>query len=569
MKLQWILTALTIFGVAQTRAMAQDDQPSDEAAAPVEAAGADRKEVFPSFDVWFPEEIRAEPVTGRLLLYMISDEAPIGRGMLPILGPYIEHAQPMFGLDVKDLKPGDHIIVDDSNTIGAPVTLNDLPEGMYRAQFLLDVKRENSDWREEEGHLISGTRQVYFNGPDGIKDNPDVPDIEYPVEFRLGRQWEVRPESTVSLFEYQHVRSDLLSEFWGRDVDLSVSVIPPIGLDRAKSYPTIYEIPGFGGNHKAGYRFARQRSQNPGFNVVLNRSAYRVVINPEGPNGHNLCADSANNGPVARAIIEELIPFLESKYPLIAEPEARIVQGHSSGAWSAIWLAMNYPDTFGGAWASAPDPVDFRAFQVGNIYEDENIYLRNGELVPAFRKNGEPVYSVALENAYEEVMGPGNSSAQQWDSWQAVFGPKGENGNPAPLFEAATGVMDHDIAEQYRKYDIAHLLRESPEKYGPIFKSNIRVRVGDIDSYYLNQAVELLRQSLEEAGYLGEAMDWGGYIDIEPRLDHTTINDFDWQARMGEEMIHHFKQFQVMPRANDTAAEDEEAPAPADDAEQP
>mgnify|MGYP001351417120 CR=1 FL=1 len=301
--------------------------------------------------------------------------------------------------------------------------------------------------------------------------------------------------------------------------DLSVAVIPPIGVDRDKTYPVVYEIPSFGDNHKEGYRFARIRQQNPGFNIVLNRSVYRVVINPEGPNGHNLCADSENNGPVARAIIEELIPYLESKYPFTAKPEARVVQGHSSGAWSAIWLAMNYPETFGGAWATAPDPVDFRAFQIGNIYEDDNMYLKDGEAVPAFRRGGDPVYSVALENGYEEVIGPHNSSAQQWDSWQAVFGPKGENGDPAPLYDAGTGKIDHELAEKYRKYDIAYQLRQAPEKFGPIFKDNIRIRVGDLDSYYLNNAVELLKASLEEAGYLGRAQDWGGYVEIEPRLE--------------------------------------------------
>lgn len=563
MKLHLILSVLTT--IAASTALAQDSPPSPPTVPPA-GPQADTGKVFPSFDLSFTEKLRENsedplaPVSGRLRMYLISDEAPIGRGRMPILGPFIEHAQPMFGMDVKDFKPGDHLLIHDANTLGSPVTMNDVPEGMYRVQFLLDVARENSDWREEEGHLISNVRRVYFNGPDGIKDNPDVPDTEYPVAFEFNRVWESSPESTVGLFEYEHVRSDLLSKFWGRDVNLSVAVIPPIGLDRTKVYPAIYDIPGFGGNHKAGYRFARQRQQNPGFNAVLNRTAYRVFISPEGPNGHNLCADSANNGPVAQAIIEELIPYLESKYPLIAKPEARVVQGHSSGGWSAIWLAMNYPETFGGAWSSAPDPVDFRAFQIGNIYEDDNMYLRDNELVPAFRSQGQPVYSVALENAYEEVIGPANSSAQQWDSWQAVFGPKGENGNPAPLFEAATGVINHDIADQYRKYDIAHLVREAPEKFGPIFKDNIRVRVGDQDSYYLNNAVELLKQSLEDAGYLGQAMDWTGYIEIAPRLDHSSVYDFDWQARMGEEMIHHFKQFDVMPRQTQDSGTDADQP---------
>ncbi|MCA9306083.1 MAG: hypothetical protein KDA16_06095 [Phycisphaerales bacterium] len=550
MKLHWIVSALAI--TAASHAMAQDDAPAPE-------GPAERERIFPSFDVWFPEEVFAEPVSGRLIIYMISDDAPIGRGMSPVRGPFMDSAQPMFGVDVKDLKPGEHLIVNDANSLGCPVTLNDLQEGGYRVQMLLDVQRNASDWREETGHLMSGVHRVYFNGPDGIKDNPAVPDFEFPIDFRLGRVWQPSPESTVGLFEYMHVKSEILSEFWGHDFELSVAVIPPVGLDNGKKYPAIYQVPGFGGTHKDGYRFARMRSQNPGFNIVLNRSAYRIVINPEGPNGHNLCADSENNGPVARAIIEELIPALEAKYPLIAKPEARVLEGHSSGAWSSIWLAMNYPDTFGGAWASAPDPVDFRAFQIGNIYEDDNLYVRDDEVVPAFRRNGEPIYSVALENGYEEVMGPDNSSGQQWDSWQGVFGPKGENGHPAALYNAGTGVIDHDIADQYRKYDIAYQLREAPEKFGPIFKNNIRVRVGDMDSYYLNNAVELLKASLEDAGYLGAAQEWGGYVEIEPRLDHSTINDFDWHARMGEEMVAHFKKFEVMPTRADGDGADPDA----------
>jgi hypothetical protein len=56
----------------------------------------------------------------------------------------------------------------------------------------------------------------------------------------------------------------------------------------------------------------------------------------------------------------------------------RFLAGHSSGGWSALWLQVNYPGAFGGAWATAPDPVDFRSFcgpnlasaRPGNFYRD-------------------------------------------------------------------------------------------------------------------------------------------------------------------------------------------------------
>ncbi|MFM8872344.1 MAG: alpha/beta hydrolase-fold protein, partial [Phycisphaerales bacterium] len=69
--------------------------------------------------------------------------------------------------------------------------------------------------------------------------------------------------------------------------------------------------------------------------------------------------DSAANGPRARALVEEFIPALERQFRLVRRPEARIVTGHSSGGWSALWLQLTHPETFGACFPSTPDPVDF------------------------------------------------------------------------------------------------------------------------------------------------------------------------------------------------------------------
>jgi pimeloyl-ACP methyl ester carboxylesterase len=221
---------------------------------------------------------------------------------------------------------------------------------------------------------------------------------------------------------------------------------------------------------------------------VLARNAFWIVLDPESGNGHTLFADSANNGPCGEALVKELIPALEAKYRLAPEAKARLLRGHSSGGWSTLWLALRYPETFGATWSTSPDPVDFRKFQTPDIYSDINMYgvqqptANGGEPTfkphSSYRAGGQSKMTIAQENQMEEVLGPDNTSAQQWDSWQAVWGPRNDRGHPAALYDPQTGVLDHALAEKYRPYDIADLVRREGGKYGPILHQRCRVVVG-------------------------------------------------------------------------------------------
>ena len=53
--------------------------------------------------------------------------------------------------------------------------------------------------------------------------------------------------------------------------------------------------------------------------------------------------------------------------------------GGSTGGWEAMAVQMFYPDDFNGAWIACPDPIDFRAYTVVNIYEDENAYYADSK----------------------------------------------------------------------------------------------------------------------------------------------------------------------------------------------
>src|SRR5690606_14143002 len=113
-------------------------------------------------------------------------------------------------------------------------------------------------------------------------------------------------------------------------------------------------------------------------------------------------------------------------------------------------------------------------------------------------------------------IGPRNSSGQQWDSWQAVFGPRDPtDGRPVALFDPHTGAIDADVARQYEAYDITAIVRREPERYGPIFQRSIRILVGGADEWNLHEAVARLRDQLAASGYpVGADPLAGGAITI-------------------------------------------------------
>src|SRR5207248_3721514 len=126
-------------------------------------------------------------------------------------------------------------------------------------------------------------------------------------------------------------------------------------------YPALFEMVGFSADHFRAFDIAQSRRRLPQDSPLreLYRNCFVIVPDPQGPNGHTLFANSEVNGPCADALIQELMPAIESRYPLIHDSSARLLRGHSSGGWAALWLTTQHPQTFGPCWAYAPDPVDF------------------------------------------------------------------------------------------------------------------------------------------------------------------------------------------------------------------
>ena len=243
--------------------------------------------------------------------------------------------------------------------------------------------------------------------------------------------------------------------------------------------------------------------------------------------------NSANIGPYGDAIVHELLPYLEKKYRGLGQGWARFMYGGSTGGWEAMGAQVKYPDAFNGAYIGCPDPIDFRAYTTIDIYKDKNAYWLDDTWKktprPAHRNYLGHVDSMVWEqNRLEEVLGTKTRSGGQWDIWEAVFSPVGPDGYPARIFDKRTGVIDKKVAEYWREnFDLMHILRRDWNKgLGKKLEGKLNIYVGDMDNYYLNNAVYLAEEFLESTKdpyYNGEVL-YGDRAEHCWNGDHTRPN---------------------------------------------
>jgi len=240
--------------------------------------------------------------------------------------------------------------------------------------------------------------------------------------------------------------------------------------------------------------------------------------------------NSENLGPYGDAITYELIPYIEKEFRGIGEGWARFLYGGSTGGWEALAVQVKYPDEYNGCFAACPDPIDFRAYTSVNIYEDENAYYQDGP----FRKSPRPGHrnylghvSAMLKDMNHRELALGGTksrSGNQFDIWQAVFSPVGEDGYPKPIWDRYSGEIDPEVAEYWKEnYDLRHIMERDWETLGPKLEGKIHIYCGDMDNYYLNNAVYLTEDFLENT----ENPYYGGEVAYGDRAEHCWNGDPD------------------------------------------
>jgi hypothetical protein len=523
------------------------------AAGPVRAASSELR-----FAVSFPAERSKTPLDGRLLLLISTDGQAEPRFQVGD-GP---NTQLVFGVDVDGLAPGAEAVVD-AAAFGYPVrSLAALPPGEYYVQALLHRYEtfHRSDGRVVKLPMDRGEGQRWNAAPGNLYSTPRRMTID-PAKagtIRIVLDQEIPPmppPKDTKYVRHEKIQSKLLTEFWGRPMHLGACLLLPEGFD---SHPEArYPLMVFHGHFPSTISGFRERPPDPnlkpdwserfhipGYNRIQEQSAYDFYKEWTGPNfprviimeiqhanpyyDDSYAVNSANLGPYGDAIVRELIPYIEKKYRGIGKGWARFLYGGSTGGWEALASQIFYPDEFNGCYAACPDPIDFRAYTIVNVYEHKNAYYVDSEWKKTPRPGtrnylGEVNATLEEMNHRELALGTHARSGGQWDIWQAVFGPVGPDGYPAPIWDKLTGEIDRKVAEQWKIYDLRSKLETEWPVLGPKLKGKIHIYVGDMDNYYLNDAVYLMEaflRSTKDPYYDGE-------VDYGDRAEHCWNGDHD------------------------------------------
>ena len=472
-----------------------------------------------SYIVTLDPVARSEPATGRLVLFFIADRELRLRSNLPVESPFFEAPQPIASVAVVDFKPGQSVTLD--GKIQAFPDLLDKLDGDYRVQAVLDADQTERSPLDGPGNVISQVTRVRLSSA-----------ADETVRIALTEPVKTRPRTDRSTLKWITRKSEMLSAFYGRDVFHRAGVALPREYNdeqwHRQQWPAIYVVNGFGARDEEAAEYALTLLA-PQVNEIAAYGVF-IVLDPESPLGHHGFCDSANNGPRGAALVKEFIPYLESKFRLVPKPEARVVTGHSSGGWASLWLQLNHPDVFGACWASAPDPIDFSAFQMTDLYHDASMFAdAEGNDTPSFREIRDPLeppvaaLTVRQEVAMELAIDPDGRSGQQWAAWNAAFSPRNDKtGLPRPMFDPRSGAIDRAIVEAWASYDITRLVDSRWNELGPIVLNRVRLVCGDLDSYYLNRAVERFKAMVDRRK--GDSAVGDGYIRMVENATHETVS---------------------------------------------
>jgi hypothetical protein len=488
------------------------------------------------FEISYPAALEGGPITGRVFVIVSKTDRVEPRLQA---GSY-NASVPFYGLDVSALKPSESAVID-AGVLGYPVkSLSELPAGEYFVQALLNVytqvqrkdghviwvhmdQWEGQQWNRSPGNLVSEVQRVRLDPASGFNVKLSLTKKLPPVVVPPDTEWVKRVK----------IQSKLLTEFWGHPMYLGATVLLPKGyaVETTRKYPAIYIQGHFGLGAPFGFttnvpavpesaeqrkarllRGARETAaefSQAWMSDDFPRMAAVTFQHPTPYYDDSYAVNSANNGPYGDALLTELIPYLEKNFRLIAEPRARVLTGGSTGGWEALALQILHPKFFNGVWSLYPDPVDFRRYQMSNVYEDDNAFeVPAGNWAKLIRPlsrdaNGQVTLTMREMCQLEEVLGSRIRSGQQIAAWDAAYGPVGKDGYPRPIWDRRTGKIDREVALYMRDngYDLRYNVETNWAKLGPDLVGKIHVYCGDMDNYYLNLAVYLLEDFLKAADH--------------------------------------------------------------------
>ena len=270
---------------------------------------------------------------------------------------------------------------------------------------------------------------------------------------------------------------------------------PGVERDHPKPLPSVYVVQGFTGQLDA---WVKREPFQLNFVERLDEmfaagdcpDALVVLVDAWTSYGGSQFLDSAGTGRYQSYLCEEVVPFVDSLYPTVAEASGRGIAGKSSGGYGAMVVPMMRPGRFAALAAHAGDALF------------ENCYL------PEFRRVARKLRD-DFEGSYEAFFRAlAEADHFEWDrfgspleiyGYAACYSPDPERPGRALLpFEIETGRLIDDVWESWLALD--------PVRMAPAHADELRslrrivVEAGRADEYHLDLGAQAFSSELEALG---------------------------------------------------------------------
>jgi enterochelin esterase-like enzyme len=194
------------------------------------------------------------------------------------------------------------------------------------------------------------------------------------------------------------ISAELAGAARGYPYSYRVYLPPCFSAESEARYPVLYLVPG------------RSSSPDTWFAAGAAEVVDQLILNNEIPPFIIVTTENIDSDPQAETIYKELIPFVESHYPIAADRRYRAVAGGSLGGIAAYRLALQYPDTFasagifGAGAISGEEPQIRRWLSQMNDVNRTRVFMNSGEGDPFMLERARVMKSILDEAGVENEL---------------------------------------------------------------------------------------------------------------------------------------------------------------------
>jgi enterochelin esterase family protein len=327
----------------------------------------------------------------------------------------------------------------------------------------------------------------------------------------------------IEQFESEALKGNPLNDAHIRKIP--VYLPPSYRREPGRQYPVVFMLHGFTGNSSMWLnvnpfyqptvpeRFERLVSEKQSGEMIL------VFVDGFCGLGGSQYVNSEATGYYEDYVINELVPFIDGKFPTLGTADKRAVAGKSSGGFGAVYLALRHPDVFS-AFASHAGDMYFEYCYKLDFPKAINGLYRYHQLP-------DPVGAFLSDFTLAEQKGKYLDTLNIL-AMAACYSPKAGGGFDLP-FELKTGELRPEIWEKWLEFDPVLMLDKS--EYLAALKSlkGCYLDAGSRDEFSLHLGARIFASKADRLGVKVHHEEFDdGHMNINYRYDRSLA--YIWQT---------------------------------------